>query len=224
MRDDATVDVLDLTPLGEGHGTREFEPERQFDRINLGIIDGGLPQNLLHVARVVLVGNLGHELLDLLLLKVSAAGALHGGREVVGDAAHELREGVHARLVPDAAVNHGALGIAGAHDHLGEVELHVARKNRVVAEALVEVVERGGNVLSDKEVHNPAAERHFADVAQGFQALHGLVKVHGEVEKLGVACRYGQVLLQKTDELGDGGAHLALEGSREFLHFLLFIH
>ncbi|AAV67783.1 E2B 8.8 kDa hypothetical protein [Human adenovirus 7] len=80
MCDDAAVDILDLTPLGESYRPRELEPEREFNRINLGIVDGGLPKDFLHVARVILVGDLGHELLDLFLLKISAARSLDGGR------------------------------------------------------------------------------------------------------------------------------------------------
>ncbi|AAW33520.1 hypothetical 14.5 kDa early protein [Human adenovirus 50] len=133
MRHDAAVDILDLTPLGESYRPRELEPEREFNRINLGIVDGGLPKDFLHVARVVLVGDLGHELLDLFLLKISAARSLDGGREVVGDTPNELRECIHARLVPDAAVDHSPHGISRAHDHLGEVELHVAGEDRIVA-------------------------------------------------------------------------------------------
>ncbi len=49
-RDDAAVDLLNLAPLREDDGPGELEPEREFDRINFGVVDGGLAQNLLHVS------------------------------------------------------------------------------------------------------------------------------------------------------------------------------
>ncbi len=61
----------------------------------------------------------------------------------------------------------------------------------VVSQALKEVVECGGGVFCHEEVHNPASQRGFVDIPQGLKALHGLVEVHGEVEKLGVARRHG---------------------------------
>lgn len=37
-------------------------------------------------------------------------------------------------------------------------------------------------MLGDEEIHDPSSQRHLADIAQRFQALHGLVEVHGKVE------------------------------------------
>ena len=47
VRDDAAVEVLNVSPLGENHRPSDSEPEREFNRINIGIVDRGLSQNLL---------------------------------------------------------------------------------------------------------------------------------------------------------------------------------
>ncbi|QOV03114.1 14.1 kDa early protein [Human adenovirus 41] len=199
VRDNAAVEFLDTSLLSEDQGSPDSEPERKFNRINLRIVDRDLTQNFLHVARVVLVCDLGHKLIDLFLLELPPTGPLHGGRKIVGDATHELGEGVKPVFVPHTAVDNVTSVVPGAHYHLGHVKLNVTGKHGVVAQALEKVVEGGGNVLTDKEVHNPTPKSHFVDIAKGFQAFHGFVKVYRKVEELGVAGRDCQLVLQEAD-------------------------